>query len=253
MPYLEVHRAGQRLRDVPIEGLQAVVGRGEVDVRLEADFVSRRHARIWAEQGAWMIEDLGTRNGTFVNGAREFRCVLRDGDRVQVDEFILVFRRPEGEHVPQKHVGETLSQADARARGVRWEPHRRDTEAHVAEPQEGTRVVDMRVAARKRSEAKARLGPHLKRDDGETIHPLKRERTVVASDRRECDIRIEGASRWGAAHLLRLEDGSFLVRWYGLLGSVRVDGVKARRHRLVGGETLEIHGTHFTFHLGDGA
>jgi serine phosphatase RsbU (regulator of sigma subunit) len=62
------------------------VGRAvDVDVRIEDTTVSRRHAQLRpGEQGAWLLTDLETHNGTFVNGVRiSTPTTLKDGDRVQ--------------------------------------------------------------------------------------------------------------------------------------------------------------------------
>lgn len=54
--------------------------------------ISRRHARIWEEDGAARIEDLGSRNGTFVNGEGVTAPrVLANGDNVQVGPVYLKF------------------------------------------------------------------------------------------------------------------------------------------------------------------
>jgi len=60
-----------------------VVGRGEeADLVLQDDLVSRRHARLWQEGGELLVEDLGSTNGTFVNGARAERTRVGEGDRI---------------------------------------------------------------------------------------------------------------------------------------------------------------------------
>jgi hypothetical protein len=46
--------------------------------------VSRRHARIWAENGGYKIHDEGSSNGTFVNGTRITDAPLRPGDEVSI-------------------------------------------------------------------------------------------------------------------------------------------------------------------------
>ena len=63
-----------------------VLGRSaEADVVINDGSMSRRHARIVAQQGVWLIEDLGARNGTYVNGERvEGRRPLAIGDLVQM-------------------------------------------------------------------------------------------------------------------------------------------------------------------------
>jgi len=72
-------------------GLALEVGAGgltlgrtqEADLALEDDSVSRRHARLeLAAKGDLMVFDLGSRNGTLVNGARVEAAPLRDGDRL---------------------------------------------------------------------------------------------------------------------------------------------------------------------------
>ncbi len=63
-----------------------VMGRGfDADVRLEDEGVSRRHAKITLVAGADpVLEDMGSSNGTFVNGERIQKHVLKDGDKVQI-------------------------------------------------------------------------------------------------------------------------------------------------------------------------
>jgi len=61
-----------------------VVGRsGEADIMINDDAISRRHARFetMADDTVW-IEDLGSKNGTYLEGERVTRVELHDGDRV---------------------------------------------------------------------------------------------------------------------------------------------------------------------------
>jgi diguanylate cyclase (GGDEF)-like protein len=74
---------------VPLAG-EVVLGRDTAcAVRLPADDVSRRHARVLPDPGGGhVVEDLGSTNGTFVNGARvERRRRLAGGDRLDVGSF----------------------------------------------------------------------------------------------------------------------------------------------------------------------
>jgi DNA-binding winged helix-turn-helix (wHTH) protein len=72
-----------------------VLGRAEeATVRIEAPDVSRRHARIVIAGEEASIEDLGSKNGTFVGEERIGGPVpLRDGDRFLLGGQVLVFRR----------------------------------------------------------------------------------------------------------------------------------------------------------------
>jgi len=72
-----------------------VLGRSEeAQVRLDAPGVSRRHARIVVTSDEATIEDLASKNGTYVGERRlEGPSALHDGDRVRLGSQLLVFRR----------------------------------------------------------------------------------------------------------------------------------------------------------------
>lgn len=72
------------------EGREIVIGRSsDLDMVLVEEMVSRRHARILQSTTGLMIEDLGSTNGTFVNGEKVLRVQLKEGDRVLVGTSIL--------------------------------------------------------------------------------------------------------------------------------------------------------------------
>ncbi len=72
-----------------------VVGRAMgCDLRLEDTYVSQEHARIFAKNGSWYVEDLGSTNGTFVNEQRlAAPAMLTPGDRIRVGTTILELAR----------------------------------------------------------------------------------------------------------------------------------------------------------------
>lgn len=68
------------------------VGRGEDNqVRLNSEEVSQRHAVIMATASGFVVKDLQSRNGTFVNGDRIQERTLGDGDRIQIGTLELRF------------------------------------------------------------------------------------------------------------------------------------------------------------------
>ena len=69
-----------------LTGTDCTVGRGDgVDIRIDDEGVSRRHAQFsWGDDGTVRLVDLGSPNGTFVNGRRIEVRPLVDGDRIQV-------------------------------------------------------------------------------------------------------------------------------------------------------------------------
>jgi pSer/pThr/pTyr-binding forkhead associated (FHA) protein len=69
-----------------------VIGRSrECEVRLDDANVSRRHCEVVEEDGGWALVDLGSTNGTELNGRRVERAGLSDGDRITVGGTDLVF------------------------------------------------------------------------------------------------------------------------------------------------------------------
>jgi len=71
-----------------------ILGRGiDCDLRLVDQGVSRHHAEIRIEDGDVVLVDLGSTNGTFVNGQPIRRVSLTDGTRVTLGRTTLVFRR----------------------------------------------------------------------------------------------------------------------------------------------------------------
>ena len=70
---------------VPVDDAPVVLGRAStVDLLLTEGTVSKVHARLLREGGALVVEDLGSRFGTFVNGLRVGRKTLAPGDRVRL-------------------------------------------------------------------------------------------------------------------------------------------------------------------------
>ena len=55
--------------------------------------VSRHHAELRVEDGEVVLVDLGSTNGTFVNGQPVRRVVMTDGTQVTLGRTTLVFRR----------------------------------------------------------------------------------------------------------------------------------------------------------------
>jgi DNA-binding winged helix-turn-helix (wHTH) protein len=76
-----------------IPGAQTVGRDAGAEVRIDALSISRTHARVTWLGPVASIEDLGSKNGTWVNGARvEGRVGLEDGDEVRLGTITLTFR-----------------------------------------------------------------------------------------------------------------------------------------------------------------
>jgi predicted component of type VI protein secretion system len=76
----------------PLEGEQLTIGRDSTNgVAINDAEISRKHARLMFQGGKYVLEDLGSTNGTFVNGQRlAGPVVLKPGDVVSLGEQIVL-------------------------------------------------------------------------------------------------------------------------------------------------------------------
>ena len=89
---------GARQRTYVLTTPVTLLGRGtDCDLRLVDPGVSRHHAELRVEDGEVVLVDLGSTNGTFVNGQPVRRVLLTDGTRVTLGRTTLVFRN-DGSH-----------------------------------------------------------------------------------------------------------------------------------------------------------
>lgn len=74
-------------------GRRNVIGRDATcEVSIPSDRVSRRHCHVEPQQGGWLLEDLGSSNGTLVNQERiQQRRALRGGEYIQAGDCLLRF------------------------------------------------------------------------------------------------------------------------------------------------------------------
>lgn len=82
-------RLGSRI--VPGED-PLVIGRSvDADFQISDRSISRRHCRIFRENGRYWVEDLGSTNHTWLNDKQIDRAALRDGDHVRISQSVLKF------------------------------------------------------------------------------------------------------------------------------------------------------------------
>ena len=79
---------------MPLTEGENVLGRGDEAVAwIDSPLSSRRHARILVANGRAILEDLGSKNGTSLNGTRvDSPEVLADRDEVRIGDVVLTFR-----------------------------------------------------------------------------------------------------------------------------------------------------------------
>ena len=89
MPALRIRLPGEPEREVPLEGREFRIGRAdECEIVVQESDISREHAVLKLGRGGFVIEDLGSRNGMFVNGERVERHDFAPGDTVRLGRAV---------------------------------------------------------------------------------------------------------------------------------------------------------------------
>lgn len=80
--------------EIPLLEGSNVIGRAaDVAIQIDSPGVSRHHARIVVTRGEATLEDLGSKNGTDLNGTPLSTPLrVRDGDQIRVGAIVLTFR-----------------------------------------------------------------------------------------------------------------------------------------------------------------
>lgn len=76
--------------EVPVDRAWVVIGRGRsADVVIAEPTISRAHAAIGYDDKGFFVQDLGSTNGTTVNGAKTQRQGLKSGDEIQIGRLVV--------------------------------------------------------------------------------------------------------------------------------------------------------------------
>ncbi len=107
MPILRIIRGTDAGREFDFSGREVTIGRLPVcQIVLPSRTVSRQHARILCHEDQFEIEDLGSVNGTRVNGQRiRGRAPLQPGDEIKIHDLALQFllESPEADEAAEEH------------------------------------------------------------------------------------------------------------------------------------------------------
>lgn len=96
---LVIRQGTQAGMSFPIAGAQVIIGREEgLDIVLQDPEASRRHTRISWQGGRYVVEDMGSTNGTFINGVQiTAPQVLNLGDSIGIGQTAMVFQMVGGQ------------------------------------------------------------------------------------------------------------------------------------------------------------
>lgn len=230
MPTLTLVAERTPIKAYEVQSLGVNIGRGDdMDIVIDNASVSRRQARIQMTGGGqWVVEDLNSANGTFVNGQRlNAPRVLTRGDEISFGKFSLFFDRALREPVQQRAIE---NRADLPRATDTFQMDQKDVER-----------LQQAVALRRRA--------HLKWEGGgkqDTFYLERLERSAVLIGRSAlCDLRVPAGPKH---HLLVLRNRiGYEARNLSGWSRMRVNGEVLIQAPLKGGDVVEIGGLRLTF------
>lgn len=90
--FLEIIDLEGERKQIELGEDDVVIGRTlDCEVKLSLDNVSRKHAIIAFRNEEYHIEDLGSTNGTYVNGIKVEKCILRNHDQIEIAGVKILF------------------------------------------------------------------------------------------------------------------------------------------------------------------
>ena len=210
MARISIISNGKLVHSVELSAGEMYIGRGDdATIQLKHPLISRKHARLYLTPAGYIVEDQGTKNGTFVSGRRVQRHRLEDGDELAIADFILRYHA-DG-FVP---IDDDMPPPEPKAGGMIAGDRKKDSnksplEAYMEALKRGgnnaTAAIPPAAMARLREQAKAKATPRLEIDGAEPIQLEKTDLLLGWSD--DCDIKLAGRWLWvGAAAKLRRDD-----------------------------------------------
>lgn len=92
LAFLEIIGSGSETKRIELGETDVSIGRiPDCEVQLLDGNVSRKHARILHRNEEYQIEDLGSKNGVYVNGVKVEKCILRKNDVIDIGGIKILF------------------------------------------------------------------------------------------------------------------------------------------------------------------
>lgn len=230
MARILVFRGRRKERSYELERREMVIGRGDgADIRVDNPLVSRTHATVSFERGAWRVTDLKSPNGLYVNGEQVQGKALQVGDRIELGQHVLIF------------AGAAETAWDVDTVGDKRLTDQAGDEPTTILPPEEIQSIQRRVEKRLKAHLVVVGGGARQEID------LTEPRYVVGfSD--DCDVRLPGRALFGKKVLEIVRKGR---RWAVValtsLAPVRVRGDRVSSCELFDGDVIHVKDVEITF------
>ena len=232
MPKLTLLLGRKTMQVYDLSKESIVVGRDDgADILIDNPSVSRRHAEFRMEAGSWVVEDLGSSNGTFMGGQKiDGPRPLTIGDEIGLGKFSIVFGKEVGEAAPQ-----------ARAQ-------RAPTMGAAAQ---GTMHIQAHEVKELLKDSERKKRAHLVWESGgqKGQHYLSEAPAIlIGTDDELCDVVVPKGPKH---HVLIINTQTGCdVRYLAAFGSVKVNGQSTKRSALKDGDVVDAGGLVMNF-VGD--
>ncbi len=227
MPKLTVLLGRKTIQVHDIDKPVIRIGREEeMDVIIDNPSVSRKHAEIRQEGQEWVVEDLGSSNGTFIEGNRiEGPAPLDVGTEVSMGKFSIIFGKVVGEGTD---AGQVRSATPADSFGG-------TTQISSKEVKELLQDSEKKRRAQIEWESGGRKGTHYFTDSP----------AVIFGTSELADVRVPKAPKHYV--VVFYYGGKCEIRNLHTWSKMKVGGVARNRHTFQPGETAEVGGLKMTF------
>lgn len=196
--------------------------------------VSRLHALIEEDKGAYTVRDCDSLNGTVVNGERTPQKVLQDGDEISIGKHTIVFRVPGGHAVPEPESIAGFDQTMIINRNSVSQNNR--TQEAPATPSRPSTPAPVRTP---------RLVIHT--DYGDRVVEIADEAVTIGRDE-DADVKVNGMFVAPRHAEITRENGRIVLRRVGGLRAVKVRGKSVREVELKDNDEIQIASELFVFH-----
>ncbi|MFQ5432723.1 MAG: FHA domain-containing protein [Nitrospinota bacterium] len=214
------------------------IGREKGDIILKNPAVSAKHARLNKERGAYVLEDLDSTNGTFVNQGRISTQQLHHGDIINIGKYELEFI----------NMTEASSDSDLFMMDEGGMTVMIDTTKILKDDKPSDRQTQPQKKSAEKTEARLIIIPKSPADSGRmTVHRLKKETTLMGSGD-NVDIRIKGFTVANVAATVRRGEDGYYIGFMGGMSKLRVNGNKVEGEvKLKSKDRVEIGSYLFEF------
>lgn len=205
-----------------------LIGReDDVDVVIDNPSVSRKHAQFRREGAGWVVEDLGSSNGTFLHGNKIVGPQpVKEGDEIGMGKFSIVFG---------KTVGDAVEQAAKHAKPV------------ASDASGGTMQIKSHEVKELLKDSERKRRAHLQWESGgrKGTHYLTDAPAVLIGTDDLCDVKVPKGPKH---HLLivNTKEGC-QVRNLAMFGSMKVGGRTTKKATLKDGDVVQMSGLIINF------